>query len=234
MQLDAHGCPACPHPAIGPAIIGSPDVNVNQRPALRVDDTGIHAACCGPNTWSATQGSPTVFVNGKAAHRMTDAQRHCGGIGKLVEGSPNVVVDGATSGPGPAPGGGGGDRSTSGAGAGNGSGGGSGANGAGSSTGPGASGPGASPAGGSSTGPGSAGPATTPMDAPITPSTIILELKMEDGSPAAFRAFALETPDGQTRTGTLDADGLARFDDLPPGDCQLSFPGVDGREWSPS
>ena len=48
VPADAHGCPACPHPAVGPAIIGSPDVNVNKLPAVRVDDTGIHMACCGP------------------------------------------------------------------------------------------------------------------------------------------------------------------------------------------
>lgn len=37
---------------------------------LRVDDPGIHAACCGTNTWVATQGSLTVFINGKGVHRM--------------------------------------------------------------------------------------------------------------------------------------------------------------------
>ena len=90
--MDIHGCPACPHPAIGPAIQGSPNVNVNKRPALRVDDSGIHAACCGANTWTATKGSETVFINGKVAHRMGDQNRHCGGMGQLVEGSPNVIV----------------------------------------------------------------------------------------------------------------------------------------------
>lgn len=90
--LDSHGCPACPHPALGPAIQGSPDVNVNKRPALRVDDPGIHAACCGTNTWTATKGSLTVFINGKGAHRMGDQNRHCGGMGQLVEGSPNVIT----------------------------------------------------------------------------------------------------------------------------------------------
>jgi uncharacterized Zn-binding protein involved in type VI secretion len=97
VPLDAHGCPACPHSAVGPAIMGSPDVNVNRRPALRVDDPGIHAACCGSNTWKATQGSATVMINGKAAHRMGDQNRHCGGTGQLIEGSPNVIVGEATS-----------------------------------------------------------------------------------------------------------------------------------------
>jgi uncharacterized Zn-binding protein involved in type VI secretion len=68
VPTDAHGCPGCPHPALGPALSGSP--NVNGRPALRVDDIGIHAACCGPNTWTAIQGSATVLINGKPAHRL--------------------------------------------------------------------------------------------------------------------------------------------------------------------
>ena len=94
VSADAHGCPACPHPGVGPAIIGSPDVNVNKLPALRVDDKGIHAACCGPNTWTAAKGSGTVFINGKAAHRMGDADKHCGGNGKMIEGSSNVITGG--------------------------------------------------------------------------------------------------------------------------------------------
>jgi len=100
--LDTHGCPACPHPgAIGPAIQGSPDVNVNRRPALRVDDPGIHAACCGANTWTAIQGSVTVFINGKGAHRIGDQNRHCGGTGQLIEGSPNVIVGESSGDSGP-------------------------------------------------------------------------------------------------------------------------------------
>lgn len=82
-QLDAHGCPACPHPTIGPAIAGSPNVLTNSRPAIRIQDPGIHAACCGTNTWKALRGSATVFINNKAAVRKGDATQHCGGIGKM-------------------------------------------------------------------------------------------------------------------------------------------------------
>jgi len=131
IPADAHGCPGCPHPGVGPAVAGSPDVNVNARPALRVGDPGIHAACCGPNTWTAQKGSSTVFVNGKAAHRLNDLQTHCGGTGKLIEGSPDVFVgDSGGSGGG---GGGGSDGSGSGAGGGGSGGGGAGVA-AGSST----------------------------------------------------------------------------------------------------
>jgi uncharacterized Zn-binding protein involved in type VI secretion len=94
VPADAHGCPACPHPCIGPGIAGSPDVIVNGQPALRVDDTGVHAACCGPNMWTAKAGSGTVLINNKAAHRLGDQDQHCGGMGQMVAGSPNVVTGG--------------------------------------------------------------------------------------------------------------------------------------------
>lgn len=91
---DAHGCPACPHPVQGPAIMGSPNVMVNNKPALRVGDQGIHAACCGPNMWVASVGSSTVLINSMPAHRLGDQDQHCGGIGKMIEGSSNVIVGG--------------------------------------------------------------------------------------------------------------------------------------------
>ena len=94
VPADAHGCPACPHPCVGPAIVGSPDVNVNKRPALRVQDVGIHVACCGPNMWTAAKGSGTVFINNKAAHRLGDQDTHCGGSGQMIEGSNNVMTGG--------------------------------------------------------------------------------------------------------------------------------------------
>jgi uncharacterized Zn-binding protein involved in type VI secretion len=94
VPADAHGCPACPHPAVGPATKGSPNVAVNSLPALRTGDSGVHAACCGANTWTAQAGSATVFINGCKAHRKGDADKHCGGMGKLITGSPNVIVGG--------------------------------------------------------------------------------------------------------------------------------------------
>ena len=91
---DDHGCPACPHDCVGPAVEGSPDVFVNSLPAIRVDDPGVHSSCCGPNTWIAKDGSSSVFINGKAAHREDDADTHCGGDGRMIEGSPNVFTGG--------------------------------------------------------------------------------------------------------------------------------------------
>jgi len=93
-QPHPHGCPGCPHPHVGPAIVGSPDVLINSMPALRVDDIGVALACCGPNLWKAAAGSGTVLINGKQAHRVNDQTEHCGGVGKgtLVTGSDDVLI----------------------------------------------------------------------------------------------------------------------------------------------
>ena len=102
VPFDAHGCPACPHPCTGPAILGSPNVFVNSLPALRVTDIGVHAACCFSNLWTARTGCPKVLINGLDAHRKTDDTDHCGGPGTLIQGSPNVIIDcGSGGGGGP-------------------------------------------------------------------------------------------------------------------------------------
>ena len=91
---DAHGCPVCPHPVQGPGVNGSPNVLVNNMPALRVGDPGVHAACCGPNSWNVAQGSSTVFFNNIKAARIGDQTSHCGGSGNLIEGSSDVMTGG--------------------------------------------------------------------------------------------------------------------------------------------
>jgi uncharacterized Zn-binding protein involved in type VI secretion len=93
VDADAHGCPACPHPGVGPIVTASTDVFVNKKGAARQDDLGIHAVCCGPNNFTVVKGSPTVYVNGKPFARMSDNTKHCGGSGPIIEGSPNVYVD---------------------------------------------------------------------------------------------------------------------------------------------
>jgi uncharacterized Zn-binding protein involved in type VI secretion len=44
--------------------------------------------------WTAAAGSGTVNINGKAAHRLGDQDTHCGGSGKMIEGSGDVLVGG--------------------------------------------------------------------------------------------------------------------------------------------
>lgn len=87
-----HGCPACAHPVSGPAVGGSPNVLINNKPALRVSDPGVHSSCCGPNIWNATKGSSTVIINGLQAMRRGDVCTHCGGTGKMIEASTNVFI----------------------------------------------------------------------------------------------------------------------------------------------
>jgi uncharacterized Zn-binding protein involved in type VI secretion len=91
---DAHGCPGCAHGVTGPAVGGSPNVIVNGMAALRIGDPGVHSACCGPNTWNAAAGSGSVKINGIPAHRLGDMTAHCGGTGKLIVGSANVITGG--------------------------------------------------------------------------------------------------------------------------------------------
>jgi uncharacterized Zn-binding protein involved in type VI secretion len=85
-RADAHGCLACPHNVIGPILTGSPNVTINGKPAARVGDTGVHAACCGSNTFKITEGDPNVLIDGRPAARLGDTTSHCGGTGKIVEG----------------------------------------------------------------------------------------------------------------------------------------------------
>jgi hypothetical protein len=54
-------------------------------------------ACCGPNLWNAKTGSRTVLINRKPAHRLGDMVKHCGGMGNLIQGSPNVITGGPGS-----------------------------------------------------------------------------------------------------------------------------------------
>jgi uncharacterized Zn-binding protein involved in type VI secretion len=97
VSADAHGCPGCPHPGLGPITTASTDVLVNGKGAARQDDLGLHAACCGPNNFHITKGSPTVYVNGKPFARMNDSAKHCGGNGNIIEGSPDVYIDDGAS-----------------------------------------------------------------------------------------------------------------------------------------
>lgn len=80
----AHGCPACPHDAKGPLITGSPTVTVMGKPAGRVGDTGVHAACCGANTWEVVDGDADVLIDGRPAARIGSTTKHCGGTGSIA------------------------------------------------------------------------------------------------------------------------------------------------------
>jgi uncharacterized Zn-binding protein involved in type VI secretion len=90
--VDTHGCTACPHSVEGPATQGSTDVTANGLPLLRVGDQGIHALCCGLNRWVSVGGAPGVFANGRPAARFNDTTLHCGGVGRMTQGSGDVII----------------------------------------------------------------------------------------------------------------------------------------------
>jgi len=85
--VDSHGCIACPHSVVGPIITGSPNILIDGLPAARKGDSGVHAACCGSNSFEIVQGDPNVLINGRPAARLGDKTQHCGGVGKIVEAS---------------------------------------------------------------------------------------------------------------------------------------------------
>ncbi|HET9991800.1 MAG TPA: carboxypeptidase regulatory-like domain-containing protein [Kofleriaceae bacterium] len=198
---------------------------VNQRPALRVDDPGVHAACCGPNTWTAMHGAETVFYNNKAAFRIGDPSKHCGGMGKLVEGSSNVIV-GSAGGSGGG-GGRGGRWSSDGGGSGGGGGtGGGGSSGGGSSGGGGKSNAGASGAGTTSGATSAAITASEKRAAalaaaanapPPPPDQLDVQLVNVVGTPQTGIEVEVTLASGEKRAGHTGADGHFRVDNIPGG-----------------
>ena len=88
---DGHGAPGDPLPATGPIITGSPNVSINGKPAARKGDMGIHAACSGPNLFWLDRGDNTVTIDGFPAAKKGDQTRHCGGVGRIITGSPGFV-----------------------------------------------------------------------------------------------------------------------------------------------
>ena len=45
------------------------------------------------------------------------------------------------------------------------------------------------------------------------------------GNPAAGVRVYVKAPDGSRRSATTDAGGEARFEDIPPGKCEVSLDG---------
>lgn len=79
-------------PGVGRAVTGSANVLLNQRPALRVGDRGVHRARGGNGEWEAEAGAPRVLINGSRVVRIGDPVHDGRRRGKMVQGSPNVLV----------------------------------------------------------------------------------------------------------------------------------------------
>lgn len=71
-----------------------------------------------------------------------------------------------------------------------------------------------------------------PAEAPVDePTWLVLELVDDDGKPVPHARYVVTLPDGSTREGTLNKNGYARLDGVNPGQCQVSFPLLEGRSW---
>jgi type VI secretion system secreted protein VgrG len=92
-------------------------------------------------------------------------------------------------------------------------------------------------------GAGPVAPLTAPMpareepageeEAPAEEKTFIeVEVVDEDGKPLSDEEYLLVLPDGSKKTGKLDASGKLRFENIDPGECQISFPKLKGVNFS--
>lgn len=75
-------------------------------------------------------------------------------------------------------------------------------------------------------------PALAPP-APRPPKRTWIEVQLigEDNQPIPGVRYRIERPDGSVSEGRLNADGLARVDDLDPGLCNVTFPDLDEGAW---
>jgi hypothetical protein len=62
-----------------------------------------------------------------------------------------------------------------------------------------------------------------------------IEIRMldEDDRPVPNIPYLVKLPDGATREGSLDGAGIARFEEIDAGTCEVSFPSLDSAAWSP-
>jgi hypothetical protein len=58
-------------------------------------------------------------------------------------------------------------------------------------------------------------------------SWIEIALQNPDGSPLANEPYRIKLPDGALREGKLGANGKIRLNDIPVGECEISFPNHD-------
>jgi hypothetical protein len=84
---------------------------------------------------------------------------------------------------------------------------------------------------------------TTPAtSAPPGPSPVVtadpdkrdwigVELKTPDGKPLPNERFELKLGDGTIIGGRLDNLGKVRIEGIDPGNCTITFPDRDAREW---
>jgi hypothetical protein len=66
------------------------------------------------------------------------------------------------------------------------------------------------------------------------PTKTWIEIELVDTRDKAIpnQRYRIRLTDGEWHEGVLDSKGRARFADLDPGNCDISFPDIHGREWT--
>ena len=62
-------------------------------------------------------------------------------------------------------------------------------------------------------------------------SWIEIELVDALGNPVAGETYRVKLSNGTVAEGTLDEKGFARLDPIESGNCEVTFPNMDGRSW---
>ncbi len=75
------------------------------------------------------------------------------------------------------------------------------------------------------------GPSPVVTADPTRQDWIGIQLKTPDGQPLPNERFELTLPDGSIIGGLLDNLGKVRVEGIDPGNCRISFPDRDAREW---
>jgi hypothetical protein len=60
---------------------------------------------------------------------------------------------------------------------------------------------------------------------------IEIELVDEENQPVPRERYQIELTDGSVAKGTLDFQGRARHEGIPRGNCKVSFPDRDAKDW---
>ena len=63
---------------------------------------------------------------------------------------------------------------------------------------------------------------------------VAVRLIDQDGQAVTGEAYRLVLPDGSVQDGTLDDSGEAFVNGIDPGECQVTFPNLDAKEWKPA
>jgi hypothetical protein len=81
--------------------------------------------------------------------------------------------------------------------------------------------------------PSSSAPAMTPSQMARTRERHWIEIQVvdEDGDGIPSVDYLILTPDNQQHSGVTGQDGIARLEDILPGQCQISFPKLDKDDW---